>query len=481
MSKDKQPKDPAEQGKQIKTAADLIQDEHNYRKHSDTNKARIKKSIDEAGLGRSVVIDADGVLVAGNGVQQVIDKDTPVRVVETDGTELVVVKRTDLHTGDPRRKTLALADNATADDVEWDFDAIAEDWTEDEAGEWGVDWPADDEDTTDERDNTKAKIESVEVLLDEAMRENVRESLAQIDYTMKRGWISSFVTKGFAQAKFLRAKYYGEHYPQWVSLYFCPQRFMTARDESLYNAMKAVANGKSPKGFRTSVADSILFGILKNSYPVALGAKLPTDFPSNTAADLIREFAPANAAILDPCHGWGGRFVGALIADASLYVGCDPSEEAHEGLERTADAFLQYCPDTNAEFLLSPFEDADLGGRFFDFAITSPPYFDVEQYHGENQSHLRYPKYDLWRDGFYRALIEKTYNSLKNGGVFVLQVGSQRYPLLKDGIKIAKNIGFVVEDIRPMGGMTATPLHGNTDEDEENEKIMILKKVNVGS
>ena len=145
MEKEKQPKDPGEQGNEIKTAADLIQDEHNYRKHSDTNKARIKKSIDEAGLGRSVVIDADGVLVAGNGVQQVVDKDTPVRVVETDGTELVVVKRTDLHTGDPRRKTLALADNATADDVEWDFEAIADDWTEDEAGEWGVEWPEDEE------------------------------------------------------------------------------------------------------------------------------------------------------------------------------------------------------------------------------------------------------------------------------------------------------------------------------------------------
>ena len=146
MSKDKQPKDPAEQGNEIKTAADLIQDSHNYRKHSDTNKARIKKSIDEAGLGRSVVVDADGVLVAGNGVQQVIDKDTPVRVVETDGTELVVVKRTDLHTDDPRRKTLALADNATSDDVEWDTEAMeADGWDTDSVGEWGVDWPADDE------------------------------------------------------------------------------------------------------------------------------------------------------------------------------------------------------------------------------------------------------------------------------------------------------------------------------------------------
>ena len=181
MSKEKQPKDPAEQGKEIKTAADLIQDEHNYRKHSDTNKARIKKSIDEAGLGRSVVIDADGVLVAGNGVQQVIDKDTPVRVVETDGTELVVVKRTDLHTGDPRRKTLALADNATADDVEWDFDAIAEDWTEDEAGEWGVDAWETETPTNDDDD-------------DEAVGGALTEQLKNASYVEKESY---FVKKPF--------------------------------------------------------------------------------------------------------------------------------------------------------------------------------------------------------------------------------------------------------------------------------------------
>lgn len=121
------------------TASDLKQDEHNYRKHSETNKKRIRKSIDEAGLGRSVVVDADGVIIAGNGVQSVVDPDTPVRVIETDGTELVVVKRTDLHEGDERRKTLALADNATSDDVEWDMEAIeADGWEQDELEDWGV-------------------------------------------------------------------------------------------------------------------------------------------------------------------------------------------------------------------------------------------------------------------------------------------------------------------------------------------------------
>lgn len=105
---------------------DLKQDKKNYRKHSERNKQLIKKSIDECGLGRSVVVDADGVLVAGNGVASVVDKNTPVRVIETDGSELVVVKRTDLHEGDVRRKKLALADNATADKVEWDFDNLQE-------------------------------------------------------------------------------------------------------------------------------------------------------------------------------------------------------------------------------------------------------------------------------------------------------------------------------------------------------------------
>ena len=188
MEKEKQPKDPAEQGNEIKTAADLKQDEHNYRKHSDTNKARIKKSIDEAGLGRSVVIDADGVLVAGNGVQQVIDQDTPVRVVETDGTELVVVKRTDLHTDDPRRKTLALADNATSDDVEWDFEAIeADGWTADEAGDWGVaSWkeeqpqPTQGKNTEIDTDNFADKIK-IEFELTIEEHAFVRDALAKID------------------------------------------------------------------------------------------------------------------------------------------------------------------------------------------------------------------------------------------------------------------------------------------------------------
>ena len=311
------------------------------------------------------------------------------------------------------------------------------------------------------------------------MRENVREAVEQIDYTMKRGWIASFFTRGAAAAKFLRAKYYGEHYPQYLSLVFCPERFFTsANTRSCYDQFRKIADGGDDgiAGLRTVSNDNLLLVLLlKGSYPFG-SARMPMDFPANKARELIEEFAGPGAAVLDPCHGWGGRLCGALMADVALYVGVDPSAEAHAGLERQADTFLRYCPNTEVEFIQAPFEDAYLGGRVFDFALTSPPYFDVEQYHGEGQAHVRYPEFGKWVRGFLEPLIRKTHDALKPGGVFVLQVGSQTYPILDEVKRISPAAGFTVEDIRPLGGGTSSALHNNTDEDEENEKIVILRK-----
>nr|DAI32291.1 MAG TPA: ParB protein [Caudoviricetes sp.] len=64
---------------------DLKFDVRNYRKHGDKNKKLIRKSIQEVGLGRSIVVDANNEIVAGNGLVSQLDKDTPVRVVETTG------------------------------------------------------------------------------------------------------------------------------------------------------------------------------------------------------------------------------------------------------------------------------------------------------------------------------------------------------------------------------------------------------------
>lgn len=124
-------------------------DKRNYRKHNDRNKELIKKSLDECGAGRSIVIDNDGEIIAGNGIYEQVQKlKMPVKVIETDGSELVVVKRTDLSTDDEKRKQLAIMDNSTSDSSEFDLDLLKNDFTIEELQDYGLDLKDDEEDTT---------------------------------------------------------------------------------------------------------------------------------------------------------------------------------------------------------------------------------------------------------------------------------------------------------------------------------------------
>jgi len=120
--------------------ADIKFDKRNYRKHGDRNKKLIEKSLKECGAGRSIVVDADGEIIAGNGIYEAAQKaKIPVREVETDGTELVVVRRTDLHTDDDKRKQLAIMDNSTSDSSEFDLELLQEDFEIPDLKDWGLD------------------------------------------------------------------------------------------------------------------------------------------------------------------------------------------------------------------------------------------------------------------------------------------------------------------------------------------------------
>ena len=145
----------------------IKQDRRNYRVHNDENKRVIRKSLEELGAGRSIVIDNEGEIIAGNGVYEQAQKlGIKTKIVETDGSELVVVKRTDLATGDDKRKKLALADNAASDTSEWADELLREDWTPEVLADWGVELPEIEEAPTEEAqeddfDEEKDKVETV--------------------------------------------------------------------------------------------------------------------------------------------------------------------------------------------------------------------------------------------------------------------------------------------------------------------------------
>lgn len=68
------------------------------------------------GAGRSILIDADNVVIGGNGVYgEAQALGIPIRVIESTGKELIAIRRSDLHSGDQKRKAMVIADNRATD------------------------------------------------------------------------------------------------------------------------------------------------------------------------------------------------------------------------------------------------------------------------------------------------------------------------------------------------------------------------------
>src|SRR5437870_3905527 len=97
--------------KQLKSLADLQPDSRNANAGTPRGLQMVEDSLRTYGAGRSILADKRGVVIAGNKtLQSASDIDLPIRVVETDGKELVVVQRTDLDLDDPKTRELAIAD-----------------------------------------------------------------------------------------------------------------------------------------------------------------------------------------------------------------------------------------------------------------------------------------------------------------------------------------------------------------------------------
>lgn len=118
------------------TVDDLTFDAANARSHGLKNKKAIDDSIRQFKAGRSILIDADGIIRAGNGTAEAWQKTGgKVRVIESDGTELIAVKRTDL--SGANAMAYAIADNRASELAEWDDDILASQL--ESLGESGID------------------------------------------------------------------------------------------------------------------------------------------------------------------------------------------------------------------------------------------------------------------------------------------------------------------------------------------------------
>ncbi len=106
----------------------LTPDQFNANKGTERGSASLENSLQKYGTGRSILIDKNGKIIAGNKTAEkagLIGLDSVV-VVPTDGTKLIAVQRIDLDLDkDIQARELAYADNRVSElDLEWDIDQM---------------------------------------------------------------------------------------------------------------------------------------------------------------------------------------------------------------------------------------------------------------------------------------------------------------------------------------------------------------------
>jgi hypothetical protein len=105
----------------------LVPDPDNRRKHTPRNVGMIVDALHKVGAARSIVIDENNEVMAGNATVEAAGEAgiTKLKIVDAAGDELVAVRRTGL-TSDQKRD-LAMFDNRTSELAEWDIDQLQKD------------------------------------------------------------------------------------------------------------------------------------------------------------------------------------------------------------------------------------------------------------------------------------------------------------------------------------------------------------------
>lgn len=112
-----------------KKLTDIKADVKNANMHSEHGMELLGTSIEQNKFGRSILISGDDVIIAGNGTATKAGElgVQNVKIIETDGNELIAIKRTDIKSNTPEFFKMALADNIVSQkNIVMDADVVEE-------------------------------------------------------------------------------------------------------------------------------------------------------------------------------------------------------------------------------------------------------------------------------------------------------------------------------------------------------------------
>ena len=438
----------------------------------------------ELGAGRSIVIDRNGQIIAGNGVIENASKAgiTEIEVVQSDGSKLIAVMRTDLDLdSDDKARQLAVADNRTAELAEWIPEVLAE---------------------------LSTDLDLQPYFSDEELSEIT--GLSDSDSTADAPKI--FSDEQIVEAAFSHYRATGFPYRS-LPLYLCMQELnklaategkdLIGTDTGYYIAdtyhphrLHASAKGmKSP--FDSFQDDKLLrraltFQMTTGSIPsghfgsmnIVAGTQACSNFRPGFASYLYRKFCKPGDTVLDTSTGYGGRLVGCLAsgiaAGGGRYIGIDPNIPTHEGnLQLASELGFADSVELPQLALEEDVQHELVAGRC-DFSFSSPPYFCKEIYsQDDTQSCNRYTSGEAWRDGFLIPMLKLTFKALKPGCIAIVniapvKIGSTVYPLDEWTRECGQQVGFtyIRTDKFPMSRRVGA---GNGDE-VATEPVLIFQR-----
>lgn len=173
-----------------------------------------------------------------------------------------------------------------------------------------------------------------------------------------------------------------------------------------------------------------------------------TNFKPTVAKLLYNKYA-TNGRVYDYSCGFGARMLGALSLGKE-YVGCEPNLKTYNNLNKFGN-YLKESVGGNFFITDKGSEEFIYKENYFDFAFSSPPFFDYEIYSQDpGQSIVKFPKYEDWLINYWKKTIQNCYIALTSNGYFGVCVSINKHEhLIAKTKEFCEEIGlFLVDELK---------------------------------
>lgn len=200
----------------------------------------------------------------------------------------------------------------------------------------------------------------------------------------------------------------------------------------------------------------------------------PTQFPIKVMRELLDDYTNPGDLYYDPCCGWGMRML--VSAEKGVkYIGNDVNMDLIAKLNEfgkdinTIKDFKYAIIPQGSEIYLPHLENK------VDFVFTSPPYFNLEQYGGEQLT--KKLDYAEWLRNFIVPLLQNCKKYIKEDKYILINIKDiTGYPIYTDTKKLGIALGLELVQERDLKQTNRT--HMVTKHGDSSEKIMVFKKGN---